>query len=481
MKTGAEYVESLRRLKPNVYIMGEKVDSVVDHPLVKPHINSAALTYDLAHDPLYKDLMVAKSHLTGKPINRFTHIHQNTNDLVVKVKMLRMIAQKTASCFQRCAGFDAMNSVYNTTYEVDQAHGTEYHQRFKEYLKYVQENDIIPAGVMTDSKGNRMLKPSQQKDPDLFVRVVSKNKDGIVIRGAKLQQTGIVNAHEFIIMPTTAMGPEDKDYAVSCAVPVDAPGVTHVFGRQTNDARRYFEKDADIDLGNARYGMVGGEALTILEDVFVPWERVFLFGETEFAGMMVERFASFHRPNYGGCKAGVADVIIGAAKAIADYNGTTSAAHIRDKLSEMVHLNETLYCGAIACSAEGVTLPSGGCFVNNMLANTVKLNVTRYIYEIGRLAHDIAGGILATMPSEHDLKNPEIGPKIRKYYQGVAEVPTENRMRMVRLLESLTGGTAQLESMHGAGSPQAMKVMITRLANLDQKKKLAEELAGIKK
>jgi 4-hydroxybutyryl-CoA dehydratase/vinylacetyl-CoA-Delta-isomerase len=189
----------------------------------------------------------------------------------------------------------------------------------------------------------------------------------------------------------------------------------------------------------------------------------------------------FHRPNYGGCKAGVADVIIGAAKAIADYNGTAKAAHIKDKFAEMINLNETLYCGAIACSSEGTKLPSGCYYVNNLLANTVKLNVTKSIYELGRLAHEIAGGIIATMPSEHDYRHPVIGPMIEKYYKGVPEVPTEHRIRMVRLLESLTGGTAQLESMHGAGSPQAMKIMIQRLANLDQKKKLAEDLAGIKK
>jgi len=480
MITGEQYRELLRKCKPTVYVMGEKIDSVVDHPMIQPHINSLCMTYDLAQDPMYKDLMVATSHLTGKPINRFTHIHQSTEDLVIKVKMMRMLGQKTGTCWQRCAGFDAMNSVYNTTYEIDQKYGTDYHERFKKFLLYVQENDLAPTGLMTDAKGDRSKKPSQQADADLFVRVIKKDDKGIVVRGAKLQSTGVVNSTEFIIMPTTAMGPEDKDYAVSCAIPVDAPGVIHVFGRQTNDSRRYFEKNADIDLGNKVFGMVGGESMTILDDVFVPWERVFMCGETEFAGFMTERFASYHRPNYGGCKSGIADVIIGAAKAMADYNGTSSAPHIKEKFGEMLNMNETLYCCAIACSAEGVKMPSGAYFVNNLLANTVKLNVTRYIYEIGRLAQDIAGGLIATMPSEHDLRNPEIGHWLEKYYKGVPEVAAENRMRIVRLLESMTGGTAQIESMHGAGSPQAMKVMIARLSNLDQKKKYAEALAGCK-
>ncbi|MBC7293535.1 MAG: 4-hydroxybutyryl-CoA dehydratase, partial [Thermoleophilia bacterium] len=191
-------------------------------------------------------------------------------------------------------------------------------------------------------------------------------------------------------------------------------------------------------------------------------------------------FASYHRQNYGGCKGGVSDVIIGATVAMAEYNGVARASHIRDKIVEMVHLTETLYAGSIACSAEGRRTPSGAYFVDPLLANVLKQNVTRFIYEICRLAHDIAGGLIATLPSERDLRHPEIGKYVEKYFRGVADVPTEHRFRMVRLLENMTGGTALAESMHGAGSPQAQRIMIARQANLEHKKQLAERLAGIK-
>lgn len=477
MKTAEEYVGSLQALKPVVYAFGERIEDVTRHPLTKPHVASASLTYELAHRAEYEHLMTAKSHITGKRINRFTHIHQSTDDLVKKVKMLRMIAQKTGSCFQRCVGFDGLNAVYSVTYEMDKELGTDYHARFVRYLRRVQDEDLMVAGSMTDPKGDRGLRPSQQADPDMYVRVVERKQDGIVIRGAKAHQTGIVNSHEFLIMPTVALGEEDKDYAVVCAVPVDAPGVIHVFGRQTNDTRRL--EGSEIDQGNFRYGLVGGEALTILNDVFVPWDRVFMCGEYRFAGMLVERFASYHRQNYGGCKAGVSDVIIGASLAMAAYNGTAKASHIREKLIEMVHLTETLYSGSIACSAEGYPLPAGSYYVNTLLANCLKQNVTRFIYEICRLAHDIAGGIVATLPSEKDLRHPEIGSLVEKYCKGVASVPAETRMRMIRLLENLTGGTALLESMHGAGSPQAQRIMIWRESNLAHKQRLAEVLAGI--
>lgn len=476
MRNGQEYIESLRELKTVIYAFGEKLDNFVDHPLIRPHINAAALTYEMAHNPEFEDLVTVTSHLSGKKINRFTHVHQNTEDLIQKVKMLRAISQQTGSCYQRCVGFDAINAVYSTTYEIDQKYGTVYHQHMKNYLLHLQETDNMVAGAMTDPKGDRSLSPSKQEDPDLYVHLVEKKEEGIVIRGAKAHMTGMVNSHEMLIMPTIALTETDKDYAVACAIPVDAPGVLHIFGRQSNDQRKYDE----MDQGNACYGIVGGEALTILNDVFVPWEKVFMCGEYDFAGLLVERFASYHRQNYGACKGGVSDVIIGASATIAEMNGVARASHIRDKIVEMIHLTETLYCCSLACSLQGHPTPSGAYFVDPLLANVDKQNVTRFIYEICRLSHDIVGGIVATLPSEKDFKHPEIGKYVEKYFKGKASVSTEDRYRIIRLLENMTSGTALVESMHGAGSPQAQRVMILRQGNLPHKVNLAMKLAGLK-
>ncbi len=475
MRTRQEYIDSLKALNTVVYAFGEKIDNVVEHPLTKPHVNAAAMTYELAHDPEFEDLVTTTSHLTGKKVSRFTHIHQSADDLVKKVKMLRGISQRTGSCYQRCVGFDGINALYATTYDIDQKHGTRYHERMKDYVKHLQETDNMVCGAMTDPKGDRGLSPGKQDDPDLYVRIVEKNDKGIVIRGAKAHQTGVVNSHEILIMPTIALAEEDQDYAVACALPVDAPGVIHIFGRQSNDTRKFDE----MDQGNACFGVVGGEALTVLNDVFVPWEKVFMCGEVDFAGTLVERFACYHRQNYGGCKGGVSDIIVGATAAIADMNGVARASHIRDKIVEMLHLTETVYCCSIACSSQGRPTRSGAYFVDPLLANVGKLNITRFIYEICRLSHDIAGGLLATLPSEKDLQHPEIGPYVEKYFKGKADVPTEERYRIVRLLENMTGGTALVESMHGAGSPQAQRVMILRQGNLPHKVALARKLAGI--
>ena len=490
MMTGAEYIESLRKLTTRVYMFGEKIENWVDHPMIRPSINCVAVTYDLAQDPQYEDLMTATSNLTGKKINRFGNIHQSTEDLKKKVKMQRLCGQKTASCFQRCVGMDAFNAEYSTTYEIDKKYGTDYHERFKKFLEFVQENDLVVDGAMTDPKGNRGLAPHAQVDPDMFVRIKEVRADGIVVRGAKCHQTGSINSHWHLVMPTQAMRAEDKDYAVSFACPSDAEGLYMIYGRQSCDTRK-LEEGADVDLGNKQFG--GQEALVVFDDVFIPNEYVFMAGEYDFAGMLVERFAGFHRQSYGGCKVGVGDVVIGAAALAAEYNGADKASHIKDKLIEMTHLNETLYACGIACSAEGHPTECGSYIIDLLLANVCKQNVTRFPYEIVRLAEDIAGGLMVTMPSEKDFKSDlvvgrngeTIGDVCNKFFAANTDkCTTEERMRVLRFLENICLGSSAVgyrtESMHGAGSPQAQRIMIQRQGNIEGKKALAKAIAGIK-
>jgi 4-hydroxybutyryl-CoA dehydratase/vinylacetyl-CoA-Delta-isomerase len=474
--TKEDYIKSLKELHGKVYYNGKRVDDVTGHPALRPHINSAALTYEFALRPEYENLMTATSHLTGKKINRFTHIHQSVDDLIKKIQMLRLIAHESGSCFQRCVGFDALNATYMTTYDIDQKYKTDYFERFKKYLVHVQDSNVMVVGGMTDPKGDRSLSPSKQSDPDLFTHIVERRSDGIVIRGAKAHMTGGINSHEILIMPTQSMREEDRDYALACSFPLNAPGVTLIFGRQTNEERKFEE---GIDVGNSRYGLVGGEALIIFEDVFVPWECVFLCGEYDMAGLLVERFATLHRQNYGGCKGGVSDVLVGATALAAEYQGTAGASHVKEKLAEMIHLAETIYSGSVACSAMGYKTPSGAYYPDPLLANTTKHNVSRHIYEIARLAHDIAGGIIATMPFQGDLESSEVGRYVKKYLAGSKGIKTEDRMKILRLIENMSGGTALAESMHGAGSPQSQKVMYGRLGNLEQKKQWAKRIVGI--
>ncbi len=479
LKTAREYIESLSPLKLDLYLLGEKVSDRVNHPVIRPSINSVAMTYKVAHEPEHEGIATTNSALTGNKVSRFNALFESTDDMVRKVKLLRLLGQRTGSCFQRCVGMDAINAVFSTTYEIDQKHGTAYHQRFREWLKYVQDNDLGVQGAMTDVKGDRGLSPAEQADPDMFVHVVERRKDGVVIRGAKASQTGAVNSHEMLIMPTLRLREGEKDYAICCAIPSNAKGVHYVYGRQSCDERKL--GDCDIDVGNRNFG--GQETLTILDGVFVPWDRVFMCGEIDFSVPLVERFAAYHRASYGGCKPGIGDVLIGAAALMADYNGVARAAHVRDKIAEMNHLVETIYACGLACATEGSQTPAGNYQCHILLANVCKQNVTRFPYELCRIAEDIAGGLLVTLPSQKDLKHPVIGKYIEKYLKGAAGTTAEDRVRMLSFIHCMTYGTGapsyRTESLHGAGSPQAQRIMIERQTDMEHKKKLARRLAGI--
>jgi 4-hydroxybutyryl-CoA dehydratase/vinylacetyl-CoA-Delta-isomerase len=476
IRTGDDYVESLRNRDVTVYLLGERIAEPTDHPIIRPSINALKMTYDLAiEDP---DLATAWSPLIEAPVNRFLHIVTSPNDLVMKNRMQRRLGQLTGTCFQRCAGLDTISVLHSITYDIDQKYGTPYHQRYLAFMRHAQRNNVIIGAGMTDPKGDRSKRPSEQADPDLFMHVTRRTAEGLYVTGAKAHMTGGLNSHWICVMPTMNLGAADRDYAVVGMVPGDAPGLTYIYGRQSCDTRA-LEK-GDIDKGNAKFG--GQETLVVFDDVFIPWDHVFMDGEYEFAQDMVARFTAYHRASYV-CKTGLGDVMVGAAAAIAQYNGADAASHVKDKLVEMTHLNETIYSSAIASSHEAKQLASGIYMNDAMLANVCKHNVTRFPFEIARLAQDLAGGLMVTLPSEADFDHEIAGPILKKYLAGRADIPVEHRQRMLRLIENMTLGRNAVgyltESLHGAGSPQAQRIQILRGMEVDRKRGYAEALAGI--
>jgi 4-hydroxybutyryl-CoA dehydratase/vinylacetyl-CoA-Delta-isomerase len=471
-----DYIASLRGRNLEVWLFGERVEEPVDHPMIRPSVNAVAATYDLAESN--PDLATAVSPFTGERVNRFLHIAASREDVVNQNKMQRRLGQLTGTCFQRCVGMDALNSLHSVTFEIDEAHGTPYHQRFLDFVARVQSRGYVIGGAMTDVKGDRSKPPHAQADPELYVHVTRRTGEGVYISGAKAHQTGCINSHWLIVMPTIRLGEADREYAIVGAIPVDAKGITYVYGRQSCDTRSM--EAGDLDVGNARFG--GQEAMVIFRDVFIPNEQIFMDGEYDFAAMLVERFTCYHRRSYV-CKSGVGDVLIGAAAAIADYNGVEKASHIRDKLVEMTHQNETIYSTGIASSYQSVRMKSGVYKCDDMIANVCKHHVTKMPYELARLAQDLAGGLVVTMPSQQDLEHEELWPLMEKFLKGREGADTKDRLRILRLIENMTLGRNAVgylvESMHGAGSPQAQRVQIARQSQLEYKKQLAKKLAGI--
>ena len=477
IQTGDDYLESIRDRGTLLYLFGETVAEPADHPIIKPSINALKKTYDLAiEDP---DLAKAYSPYISANVNRFLHIPQSPEDLVQKHKMQRRLGQLTGTCFQRCTGLDTLSVLLSITFDVDRKYGTVYHQRYIEFLKKAQKNNVLIAAGMTDPKGDRSKRPHQQVDQDMFMRVVERTDKGVYVTGVKAHMTGGWNQHWICIMPTMNMLEEDKEYAIVGMVPVQAQGITYIYGRQSCDMRAM--GGGNIDQGNANYG--GQEVLVFFDRVFIPNEHVFLDGEYEFARELVTRFTAYHRASYV-CKTGLGDVITGAAASIADYNGLENVSHIKDKLVEMVHLNETIYSSGIASAHEAKELESGAYMNDTMLSNVCKHNVTRFPFELSRIAQDIAGGIMVTMPSEADYKSEEVGEIVDRFLRGRDDIPTEDRMRILRLIENMTLGRNAVgyltESMHGAGSPQAQRIQIFREMNVEEKKQFARDLAGVK-
>ena len=479
LKTPGEYLESIKK-DLNLYMFGEKIEKFWEHPIIIPTINSTKRSYELAQIPEYQDLMLTKSHMTGETINRFSHIHHSVEDLIKKVQMQRLMGNKTGCCFARCPGMDAANAMYSVTFDIDKKYGTNYHEKFKKYWLEVQQQDLVVDGAMTDPKGDRSKRPKDQPDPDHFLHVVEERDDGVVVKGAKIHQTGLLNSHRVLVMPTLTMRPGEEEYAICFGLDTNDKGLTMIYGRQSCDTRKM--EEIKIDVGNQKYGM--HEIFMIFEDVFIPNERIFMKGEIDFAGEIVQRFAGFHRQSYGGCKSGVGDTLIGAAALAAEYSGVDNASHIKDKLVEMIHLNETLYACGVACSALGFQREAGNYEEDMLIANVCKQNVTRFPYDMARYAEDIAGGIIMTLPSAADFNSEEIGPLLKKYLSTCEDISVEERFKVLRFIESMTYGQTGVsfkgESLHGAGSPQAQRIMIARQAGIDKKIDLVKEILDIK-
>jgi 4-hydroxybutyryl-CoA dehydratase/vinylacetyl-CoA-Delta-isomerase len=475
LKTKEEYLESIRQMKPAAYMFGEKITNILDNPRLRAGIEATAATYELAQMEEYRDLMVTESPLIHEPVNRFTLPPGSIEDLVARVKINRTLGNRVGTCHQRCTGLDCLSALSIVTYDIDQKRGTHYFERFKEFLKYVQKNDLTCNAGVTDVKGDRSLAPHDQADQDMYLHVLERREDGIVVRGAKAHQTGSLSSHEIIVLPTRALGKGDEDYALAFAVPNDTPGIIHVVGRSSLDTR---EMDG-CDIGNTLYSKYC--PTVIFNDVFVPWERVFMCGEVAFAVDMVVKFSSYHRQSHGGCKSGKIDCMTGAALTMMEYNGTEKAGHLKQKLIDMIHRAETLYGCSLAASYEGKRQPSGTYFIDTVLANASKIHEGREMAEATRLMVDISGGFVADLPSEKDIENPEVGHLLKKYLKGKNSVPVENRIKMFRLVEKMAMESADtISDIHGGGSPEAHRVTILRESNLEAKKKAAKRLAGIK-
>lgn len=470
--SAAEYRDSLRGLRPRVFFDGELVECVTEDPRLAPGIAAIGVTYDFARRPESSRIMTAKEASTGRTVNRMLHINRDNGDLLNKLEAVRLLCQE-CGCAQRYLTHDALNGIFQATHRTDTEHGTDYHSRLLAYLHEVQARDLALAVAMTDGKGDRSVKPHAQANPDAYVRIKARRADGIVLSGVKAIVTGAPYVHEFLVMPCRAMTRADADYAVCCAVPVDAAGITII----TRPAGRPGEAAAKF---SARYGQ--STAVVVFDDVFVPHERVFLAGEWEQAGFLAQTYASHHRHSCIAARAGFGDLLIGAGALMTEANGLDfdTHAHMRDAMVELIKIVEGFYACGVAASVYGTADASGATMPDPVFANIGKLLLATQIYDMQRLAHYVSGGIVVALPGPGEDHNPATSGTLAGLLQGRADIPYDKRIEVARMIEDLTasntGGWYSVISLHGGGSPEAMKREIWRTYNLGDKVDLVERL-----
>jgi 4-hydroxybutyryl-CoA dehydratase/vinylacetyl-CoA-Delta-isomerase len=467
-----DYRRSLRELNPTVFIDGRRVESVADDEMLRPGVNAVGVAYDYALDPKHEALALAEQHTSGKQVNRFLHINRSTSDLVAKLEYTRLVCQETG-CAMRYLVMDGFNAVFQAAFRVDMDKGTEYQPRFIEYMHWVQDNDLTVGMAMTDAKGDRSLRPHAQANPDVYVHVVERRGDGIVISGTKAIVTAAPYVHELLVMPGRAMTEKDRDFAVCCAVPLDAEGLTIV----ARPAGRPGESGAVF---SGRYGQSTGVCL--FDKVFVPWERVFLCGEWEHSEFLTRSYATHHRHTCIGARAGFGDLLIGAGALMIEANGLCMKknAHLRDTMVELITTVESFYACGVAASVYGTRDPAGNVEPEPVYANIGKLLLATKIYDMHRLAHTVCGGLVVTLPSPEEDHNPETSADLAAVLQGRPDVPYEKRAQVARFIEDITasysGGWMSTISLHGGGSPEAMKREIHRRYPMVEREKLVERL-----
>ena len=474
MRTSEHYLEDLRRMKQNIHMGGELVKR--DDPRIIPGINVMQITFDMASDPENAALFTTTSQYTKRKINRFCNISHSVEDLLNKQKMIRIGTRLSGFCIQRCMGTDTINALSVVTKEIDDAHGTEYYQRFVEYIKNYQKKDQIAAAVQTDAKGDRSKRPHEQVDPDLYVRVVGKNKDGIIVRGAKEDITMASYCDELIVLPTRTLTSEEKQWAVSFAIPADWDKV-HIINRASAPRERKFLKAPLNTHGSS-------DAMVVFDDTFIPWDRVFMCGEYEFGGRMALAFAASHRHSYCGCKPAVEDVIMGLIALTAEYYGLEDKSHIREKLAHLAGIAELIYAAGIAAAIESTKASSGTQVPDAIYANVGRRLAGENTYASWGMVADVAGGFPVTMPFEEDYYDRKIGPLINKYTMRNPKVSAENIHRLQRTLSdylsSSWAGVWQVADVHGGGSPVMETIAILSNYNFEERKKIVKRLAGIK-
>ncbi len=471
LRSPAEFKEGLKDGRV-IYYRGERVEDVVAHEDLGIGVEHVALDYELAESPENSDLYVWDDPELKQSCSRYFKIPVNSVDLLNRRRMIEestRLADAVVLLIKEI-GTDAIFALDLITNNIDSEYGTEYRSRLKAFHQQCKINDFSLAVAQTDVKGNRSLLPSDQEHADYYVRIVEERPDGIVVRGAKAHTTCAPYVDRIIVLPTRAFGENDGAYAVSFAVPVNAPGVKLIASPFGSPPVSNFHHPI-----SSRHRMI--DTLTIFDDVFIPNENVFLKGEWQYAGPLANTFVEYHRFTAVSYKPPLCDLFIGAAALLAHYNGIAKASHVRDKLTKLITYTETVRGLSLAAAHGCVEQDTGAVIPNVTQTNLAKYHFANGYHEAVSWVQDIAGGLVVTGPAEEDVFSPETGPYIERFLGG-NKVSAEDRLRALNLVRDLTasafGGYNELLAIHAEGSLEAQKITLLRDFDLERCVNLAK-------
>lgn len=475
LRTPQQYIDSLKDNR-TVFYRGEQVANVTSHPVIKKAVQHACLDFEMAEDPDYRDLAVVTEG--GDQYSRYFKIPASNDDLLKRSQLIEAVTAlgKTLVVLVKEIGTDALFALHRVSRQVDTKYETDYYQRVEAFYRHCRDSDLAISVAQTDVKGDRSAGPLNQPNPDMYTRIVERRPDGIVVRGAKIHTSCTTNVNELIVLPTRAMSEADKDYALAFAIPVDTPGLKLVASPYGGSPKSEFDAPLSAD----RKMM---ETITIFDDVFVPWERVFLAGEHDFAGALALGFVEYHRFTAVSYKLPLVDALIGSALLMADMNGISKAAHVRDKLIWLISYAETLRALTDMAAIRGAPDEHGIFAPDALTTNMAKYHFAHNYHEALQHVQDIAGGMLVTGPGVEDFASPETGDLLRKYLGGRAGVDGEARTRAMNMVSDLTtgdfGGYHAVLAIHAEGSLEAEKLMISRAYDGRRTLEYAKQLAGL--
>jgi anthranilate 3-monooxygenase (FAD) / 4-hydroxyphenylacetate 3-monooxygenase len=438
-RTGAQYLESLRRLKLEVYLDGRRVPDVTAEPAFRGPLAEMARLYDLQHDPRYREFMLYPSPTTGEPVSRSFQIPYSKDDLVKRRQAFKLRTDHNFGFMGR--SMDFMNAYVTSWYLVRDnfaRRGARFGDNAARYYEHVREHDLFLTHVLGTPQTDRSKTSAEQEERFLHLGRVRETSEGIVVRGAKMLGTMAPLAEEVLSIQFGGVAPGDDAYAVAFAIPTDTPGLSFYCREPLvpGDGGRF-----DHPLGSRFEEM---DCIAVFDDVLIPWHRVMVDGgpgSGEVVNMAVGNLANATHLQTSARMLSQMELFCGVAMKLADTTGITGFLHVQEKLGEMLSNLEVARGVFYGTEAMAKPTPEGIWIVDSPAVRAFHLQTMRIYRRFVEIVQLLGAGGFFQAPTRADLDNPEERPALDKYLRGRPGISAEERIGLFKLAWDMTGSS----------------------------------------